>query len=300
MRSLVPPLALVALALALAAVAPARAQAPGLPASFTQATTGAGGGSVWVGRIPNTVVPGDRRDSAVYLPPGYDPSRRYPVLYLLHGMRGSPSSFYDGLRFADVADAAIASGATPPFIAVMPVAGPVVNPDSGEWAGVWERYVVRDVVPWTDAHLATEASAAGRALAGLCAGGFGAVDIGLRHPGLFRTLESWEGYFAPVFRDGPFAHAAPAVLAAHTPTLLVRSDAQALRRAGVRFYVSVGGNHGAVLRSWSLAFARELGELRLPHRLWVLPRSERGHFWSATLPSALAYAGAGFAATAGA
>jgi enterochelin esterase-like enzyme len=268
---------------------------PGLPSSFVQASSGADGGTVWVGRIPDTEARWDLRNSAVYLPPGYRPDRRYPVVYLLHGMRGSPSSFYVGLRLADVADAAISSGAVPPFVAVMPVAGPVVDPDSGEWAGVWEDYVVHDVVPWVDAHLPTVAAPQGRALAGLCAGGFGAVDIGLRHPGIFGTLESWQGYFAPVFRDGPFARASLAALAAHTPALLVRRDAATLRGAGVRFYLSVGGNHGAVLRRWTLGFAGELSALGLQHRLWLLPPEQRGHFWSATLPSALAYAGAGFA-----
>jgi len=255
---------------------------------------GPDGGTVWTGRIPNTFVPGDHRPSAVYLPPGFDPRRRYPVVYLLHGMRGSPASIYRGMQLARVADALIAAGA-PSFIAVMPVAGPTVHPDAGEWAGVWERYVVRDVVPWVDAHLPAIASPGARALEGLCAGGFGAVDIGLRHPGLFRTLGAFEGYFAPVFHDGPFVGASRADLEAHDPTLLVRREASSLRRAGERFYVSVARNHGQVLGAWSLAFARELRALRLPYELWRSPRSELDRFWRATLPSALRYAADGFA-----
>ena len=140
----------------------------------------------------------------------------------------------------------------------------------------------------------TQADARGRALEGLCAGGFGAVDIGLRHPGIFSTLGSWNGYFAPVFRDGPFTDATAVELAAHTPTLLLRREARSLARSDERFYISVGGNHGHVLRRWSLSFAGELGALHLPHELWLLPASERGHFWSATLPSALTYAASGF------
>src|SRR5579864_2562326 len=176
----------------------------------------------------------------------------------------------------------------------MPVAGQVIDPYGGEWAGIWEDYVVQDVVPWVDANLPAIPTARGRALEGLSAGGFGAVDIGLRHPGLFGTLGSWAGYFAPVFKDGPFARASTADLDAHTPTLLVRREAAALRRDGTRFYVSAGGNHGAVLASWSVAFARELRHLRLPVELWQLPPIDRGHFWRATLPSALEYAGTGF------
>ena len=112
------------------------------------ATHGPDGGTVWAGRIPNTVAP-DRRLSGIYLPPRFTPTRRYPVVYLLHGMAGSPASIYRGMQLAKVADDMIAAGA-PPFIAVMPVAGPQVDPNSGEWAGVWEKYLVRDVVPWVD------------------------------------------------------------------------------------------------------------------------------------------------------
>src|SRR5258708_22609568 len=102
--------------------------------------------------------------------------------------------------------------------AVIPaVAGPVVDPNSGEWAGVWEDYLVDDVVPWVDAHLPTIATQSGRALEGLCAGGFGAVDIRLRHPRLFGTLRSWEGDFAPIFRDGPLLGATGEGLLARHP-----------------------------------------------------------------------------------
>jgi enterochelin esterase-like enzyme len=278
------------------AVARADVAPRGLPADWNVVSRGPAGGVVYQGRIPNGFAPWDHRPSAVYLPPGFVLTRRYPVVYLLSGMPGDPASFWDGLQLATVADRLIASARTRPFIAVIPAGGPIVNPEAGEWAGVWETYLVDDVVPWADAHLPTDPAPAARALEGLCAGGFGAVDIGLRHPGLFGTLGSWEGYFAPVFHDGPFARATQQELEAHDPSLLVRLDAAALRASGVRFYVSVGGNHAQILRRWSLDFAGELQTLRLPHELWLLPAAERGHFWRATLPSALVYAGTGFRA----
>jgi enterochelin esterase-like enzyme len=288
-------LAVVLTALAGALAGPGRAAAPGLPGDWVKVSSGPAGGAVWQGRIPDTFAPWDHRPSAVYLPPGYDSALRYPVIYLLHGMAGNPSSYWDGLQLATVADGLIADGVRP-FIAVMPVAGPAIDPDTGEWAGVWEDFLVDNVVPWVDEHLPTVATPQGRALEGLCAGGYGAVDIGLRHPGIFGTLGSWEGYFAPVFRDGPFVHATRAQLEAHDPTLLVRREAALLRRDDVRFYVSVGGNHADVLRVWSLEFARELRALDLQHELWLLPRADRGHFWRATVPSALTYAADAFQA----
>ena len=278
---------LVALAAAIAAL-----PAPGLPASFIPVRRGPEGGSVWIGRIPNREVTSDHRASAVYLPPRFSLDRRYPVVYLLHGMRGAPSSFYASLRIANVIDRLIASHRVRPFIAVMPVAGPMVNPDSGEWAGVWEDYLVHDVVPWVDSHLPTIPTQRGRAVAGLCAGGYGAIDIGLRHPSLFGTLEAWDGYFSP-FRDGPFVHASPADIAAHTPTLLVARDAADLRREGVRVFLSTGGNHGVVLSRWTYSFAGELTRLGVQHAVWLLPRSDGSRFWRSQLPVALAYAADG-------
>src|SRR5262249_13836105 len=150
----------------------------------------------------------------------------------------------------------------------------------------WENYVVRSVVPWTDAHFPTLRAGAGRALAGLSAGGFGAVDIGLRHLGMFRTLEAWAGYFKPAFIDGPFVHASKAYLQAHNPSVLVRRQRHAVRAKGVGFYLSISDDHGAIKRTWTLDFDRELSSLRLPHKLWLLPRAQRRHFWRATFPSA--------------
>ena len=130
MRALV----VVAAVVALAAAAAPRGDAArtGLPSSWTVAGLGPDGGVVYQGRIPNLLVPTDRRLSAVYLPPGYNAARRYRVVYLLHGMAGRPTSIWNGLHLAEVADGLIASGQTKPFVAVMPVAGPTVDPGAGE------------------------------------------------------------------------------------------------------------------------------------------------------------------------
>src|SRR5438105_1257043 len=171
----------------------------------------------------------------LYVPPGYWGARRYPVVYLLPGMPGSPWSYVKSLSLAAVADTLIARHWVRPFVAVMPVAGPSGH-YSGEWAGPWEAFVVHRVVPWVSSHLSVSGD---RTIAGLSAGGFGAVDIALRHPRLFARVESWGGYFSP-FRDGPLHHASPRELAAHDPTLLLPTDAGLLRRGGTRFFLSTG------------------------------------------------------------
>jgi Putative esterase len=265
-----------------------RAHALPLPSGFHLTQHGPHGGSVWEGRIVNPWVRAGKRLSAIYLPPGYTSSRRYPVLYLLHGFWGSPSSFVDSFRMASVADELIASGQARPFVIVMPPGGALQHgKTSGEWAAIWERFVIARVVPWTDAHLSTIASPAGRAIAGLSAGGFGAVDIALRHLRTFSVAESWEGYFRP-FRDGPFTNATNADLAAHDPTLLVRKHAPYVR-THIRFFLSTGKSHGIVKAEWTFEFARLLHSLRIDYDLWALPPHQT-RFGRLQLPDALRYA----------
>jgi enterochelin esterase-like enzyme len=259
---------------------------------FNPIDQGSGGGTVWSGRILNPFVPSDARASDVYLPPHYSGTERYPVLYLLHGFWGAPSSFVVSLKLADVADSLIQRGVARPFIAVMPPgglpAGTKKQRAMSEWAGIWESFVVRTVVPWTDSHLSTVRGPTGRAIAGVSAGGYGAVDIAIRHLGVFSRAESWEGYFRP-FRDGPFSNASAATLAAHDPTVLVHEHAAAIRARALRFFLSTGGSHGAVKRRWTLEFAHELEAVHISARLWLQPLGEKG-FARHQLPAALTWA----------
>lgn len=228
---------------------------------FTPVATGVNGGQVLTGPMPGT-----ERAGYIYLPPGFSRAGHYRVVYLLHGMPGSPSEFVAGASLLSWADPAIASGSVPAFIAVMPAAGP--RPQyNGEWAGPWEKALVDRVVPWVDTSLPTDASSGGRVLAGLSAGGFGAVDIALRNPGVFGTVESWSGYFTPL-RDGPFKHASKQVLAANDPVLRARADAAQLRAARTRFFLSTGPYHSHWFRpAQTVDFARELHGLGVRERL---------------------------------
>jgi enterochelin esterase-like enzyme len=256
---------LVLLPLVLALAGPAAAQAPAPLPAFTKIESGPAGGAVLNGLIPGSPT---GRTSLVYLPPGFPRGGPYPVAYLLHGMPGSPWEYTQSLRLATVADGLISTGRARPFIAVMPVAGDTAR-YNGEWTGPWESYLVQSVVPWADSHLPTEARPAGRVLAGLSAGGYGAVDIGLRHPTLFGTLESWSGYFSPI-ADGTLTGLSTRALAAYTPTSLVRANVAALRATRTRFVLSTGPSHGRIRPQDTVAFARELQSLALPYRLWVL------------------------------
>ena len=144
-----------------------------------------------------------------------------------------------------------------------------------------------DVLEWTQRHLPTIDSSAGRAIGGLSAGGFGAADIALRHPGLFSTIEAWAGYFHPL-RDGPFAHATRAELLANDPVSIVRRLARVLRHRGVRIFLAAG-RQDPVDVARARHFARELTRLRIENVLVLRPGAHHRSFWRRILPSALSY-----------
>ncbi|HEY5294723.1 MAG TPA: alpha/beta hydrolase-fold protein [Gaiellaceae bacterium] len=249
---------------------------------FTPLLPDAGGGQVLTG-----IFPGSSRPGYLYLPPGFSAARRYPVVYLLHGMPGSPSEYLDGTQLPEWADAQISGGAIRPFIGVLPAAGSK-HGYNGEWAGAWEVDLVNQIVPWVDEQLPTIRAASARVLAGLSAGGFGAADIGLRHLRMFGTLESWSGYFTPL-HDGPFKHADTATLAANDPVLLARTHATELRRLRTRFFVSSGPAHSHWFRpAQTVRFARELRELGLVPDLQLVSPA-RGE-WRAQLDAGLTWA----------
>jgi enterochelin esterase-like enzyme len=258
-----------------------------IPPRFTQILSGPDGGTVWQGRIPGAAVPRLRRASLVYLPPDVDPSRRYPLVIMLHGLRGSPYSFAGGLRLPEAVDPPVTTHTLAPFIAVIPPAGMTASFD-GEWTGPWERYVVDDVVPWASAHLPVERDADGRVIAGFSAGGYGAVDIALRHPSLFGVAESWSGYF-DVPHDGSLKGAPRAELAAHSPTDLVEEHRGELMSHGTRFWLSAGRHERVVLHA-TLRFGRELARLGVPSRVLVTGGGHDGRQWHAILRPGLSYA----------
>lgn len=136
-------------------------------------------------------------DVRVLLPERYaeQPERRYPVLYLFHGTSGRASDWVNFGRAAETT-------ARLPLIVVMPDAG--FDGDGGGWFAnwfnggaygqpMWETFHVEQVIPWIDANLRTVRARAGRAIAGLSQGGFGALSYAARHPDMFTSVASFSG-----------------------------------------------------------------------------------------------------------
>lgn len=186
------------------------------------------------------------REISIYLPPGYEAgTRRYPVLYLLHGYTGTNRGWMNP-SYVDLPatmDRLLARGEIEPMIVVMPNS---FNRLGGSWysdsalSGNGEDFIVRDLVEYMDAHYRTLAKAASRGVAGHSMGGYGALKLGMRHPEVFSAAYGsspcctrWTDVFLPdpktmqelrtaktlaeIVKDGSYAEITLSMSAAFSP-----------------------------------------------------------------------------------
>lgn len=228
----------------------------------------------------------------VYLPPGYDARRRYPVLYLLHGYPGGPEDYVAMVPVADAMDHLLARHAVRPFLLVIPFGAPDFQTQTS-WVdgpeGAWESFLARDVVQWADRCLGTSPVAAARGVAGFSDGGYGALNIALHHPGEFGLVESWAGY----------SHADPTetqvygndqqLLDHNSPALTLPAARSALARAGTYFWLYIGAEDvGGVADNRQ--FAQELAAAHLRFGFRLVPGSHLPSVYSSNLATALTVA----------
>jgi len=132
------------------------------------------------------------RDAIVFLPPGYakDKSRRYPVVYALHGYSIGAEQWTGEIHVPQTIEGAFAQGAGE-MIVVLPDSKTAHNGSmysSSATTGDFELFIARDVVAYVDAHYRSIPDRASRGLVGHSMGGYGATRIGMKHPDVFGSL----------------------------------------------------------------------------------------------------------------
>lgn len=224
---------------------------------------------------------------AIALPPGYATStRRYPVVYALHGLPGGAGD-YRSVPIERMATTAAAAGR--PVIVVAPQ-GARASQRDGEWHDFgpgrnWETAVAAELVRYVDRHWRTLPDRRSRAIIGTSAGGYGAAIIGLHHPETFSVIEAWSGYFRPTTPDGnAILHLGSAdddrIADAHRFVgCLTRLPARDRARF-IGFYV---GDHDAYADfiADNRRLHDELARADIPHRFAVYPGGHHAAFWAA-------------------
>ena len=138
---------------------------------------------------------GQRRDMYVYLPPGYDPCKKYPLILFLHGFAQDEHSFLtDGVG---PLDQAMQTGQLPPAIVAAPdgsLKGVSGYMSGGSFwlntpvGGRFEDYLMQDVWDFLFTHYSIRPERGAHAIAGVSMGGGGAFHTAFKYPDRFGTV----------------------------------------------------------------------------------------------------------------
>jgi enterochelin esterase-like enzyme len=171
---------------------------PEPPAGFNVVREGISHGRLEMIEYDSKTV-GTTRKMQVYTPPNYARDRKYPVLYLLHGIGGDETEWQ---RFATpnvLLDNLIADAKVTPMIIVMPNGRAQKNDRaegdvfaSGPAFATFERDLLDDVIPAIEARYSVSTDREDRALAGLSMGGGQTLNFGFAHLDRF----AWIGAFS--------------------------------------------------------------------------------------------------------
>lgn len=136
--------------------------------------------------IKSTVL-GRTMKYSVYLPKGYDKSKEYPVLYMLHGANGSNNDWLNGGKINANASTAASDGTAPEMIVICPdCGGDNFYCDNYKGNDIkYMTYFFTEFLPTVENLYAVKKDRASRAIGGLSMGGFGSLYYGLLHPEMF-------------------------------------------------------------------------------------------------------------------
>lgn len=203
---------------------------------------------------------GTKRKALVYTPPSYTKSKKYPVLYLLHGIGGDEKEWLKGGQFQVILDNLYAENKIEPMIVVLPngramkddrATGNIMAPDKVEAFAVFEKDLLNDLIPFIEKKYPVLANRENRAIAGLSMGGGQSLNFGLGNPDKF----AWVGGFssAPNTKE---------------PQLLVPEPEETKKKLKV-LWISCGDNDGLI--NFSVRTHDYLVKKGVPHIFYIEP-----------------------------
>ena len=225
------------------------------PVGFDKVRDGIPRGTVKLDEYDSKTV-GNKRHMQVYTPPGYSPRKKYPVLYLLHGIGGDEWEWLKNGSPEVILDNLIADKKMVPMIVVLPNGRAELNdkPEGNIYAHfkAFETFgddLTKDLIPFIDSHYSTKKDARNRALAGLSMGGGQSLNFGLTNLDTF----AWVGGFS----------SAPNTKAA---SILMQNPADSAKKLKL-LWISCGDKDGLI--DISQKFHAYLKKNQVPH-IWHL------------------------------
>ncbi|WP_018611140.1 alpha/beta hydrolase-fold protein [Segetibacter koreensis] len=216
------------------------------------------------GKIDTITYPsktvGTSRKALIYTPPGYRKKKKYPVLYLLHGIGGDEKEWYSQGHPETILDNLYAQGKVEPMIVVLPngramkddrATGNIFDSAKVHAFATFEQDLLNDLIPYIEKHYGVYTDREHRAIAGLSMGGGQSLNFGLGNLDEF----AWVGSFS----------SAPNT---KMPNELVPDPAKAREQIKL-LWISCGDNDG--LMPFSKRTHDYLYQNNVPHIFYVEP-----------------------------
>ena len=242
----------------------------------------------------------------VLLPVNYNQAdsrtKRYPVIYLLHGLTGHYNNWLDKTNLVDYTTAY-------EFIIVMPEGNDGWYTDSANVpSDKYESYILQELIPDVEKRFRASSERGSRAIAGLSMGGYGALKFGVKHPEMFVLTASLSGALdAASWTEAdlkglefiwrtlqPVFGAEKSETRAANDLRKLFSELTAQRIAALPYvYVDCGTEDG--LLEINRSFVDILTKRKIPHEYRQLPGNHSWTYWDAQVQEVLRIAAKKFA-----
>jgi putative tributyrin esterase len=220
----------------------------------------------------------------VILPDASEFSGPFPVLYLLHGLSDDHTIW---CRRTSIERYVYEL----PLVVVMPDGGRGFYTDAVEGMA-YERHIMEDVIGYVERVFNVRADRQGRAIGGLSMGGYGAIKLALKHPGMFGSVVAHSGAYDTSFaRVPPEFHAAHRRIFGSDPVggpedvfaLAERIDRE--KMPAIRF--DCGVEDGLIEQSRALH--THLEKLGIPHEYAEYPGAHTWAYWDEHVQEAIRF-----------
>lgn len=260
-------------------------------------------------KVKSTIL-GKEVEYSVYFPPDYDKTnRRYPVLYLLHGMGDDETGWTQFGEVKAIADLQIQKNLATEMIIVTPDAGVNWYINSADGKVKYEDFFINEFIPHIDATHRTRTEKRFRGIAGLSIGGHGTLIMAMKHPELFATAaplsagiftkdeliampeDNWNRYFGPCYGNGKGADRITDHLNKNWILSIVENgNADDLKK--VRYYIDCGDKDFLIKGNMELHAL--LITKKIPHEFRVREGIHNWDYWRTSLPEVLKFVSASF------
>lgn len=246
-------------------------------------------------------VLGCAKKYCIYLPAGYgNEGKRFPVLYLLHGLTDTHTAWRDKGDVHEIATKIFSSGKASEMVIVMPDAGTAFDGYFNCEGWLYEDFFFQEFIPHIEGKLRVIGDRQHRAIAGLSMGGGGATWYAMNHSEMFSSAYAMSALMGmvenswisqnPTDRREIFMRS----VIENSNILYVKNatDSQREGIASVRWFIDVGDDD--FLFDNNMEFVKEMRLRRIPYQLRVRDGGHTWKYWQEALWIALPFISEGF------